>query len=347
MGFSKLLYSALLSPISMPHVDYTDSCTLQYDPLKIILYEAYIPIDALAFKIGSGKMGRGEASGVVDSILEAKKSMLLNANNAAKVFNLSETINEKGPMRDLLMKRLSLIKGDESFIFKELIRDKQDEVLKCISALKGRAMYDPRLDKEYRQMASRIYEAVHENLDIQETISREREELYREYRQDIPKSEFKRTRIALSLGGSIFYLPELINLLEKINLKDKGKFVRDWVNTVFDPIEKLATSTSSKSFIEQKHLVKEFIKNSTEAGPTNNAFEARAGIIKAANLSMEQIKELSARQNAENLRLLEALKNMREVPWIIKYNKQIKEDMITYLMTRQPEDRKRVLGHFN
>ncbi|ELA42547.1 uncharacterized protein VICG_00299 [Vittaforma corneae ATCC 50505] len=346
MGFSRLLYSALLSPITTPHIEYTDPCTLRYDPLKVILYESYIPIDALTFKIGTGKMNKNEVRGIVDSILDVKKNILLHVDNAAKVFNLSETINERGPMKNFLIKRLNLIQSDESFIFKELIRDKQDQILKCIGALKGKAIHDPMLDKQYRQMIGRIYEAVYENLDIQETINREKEELYREYRQDIPKSEFTRARIALSLGSSIFYLPELVNLMEKINLKDKNRFVRDWINTVFEPIEKLAISTSSKSFIEQKHLVKEFIKNSTETGSSNIAFEARAGIIRAANLSVEQIKELSSKQNAENLRLLEVLENMREASWIVKYNKQIKEDMITYLMTRQPEDKKRVLNHF-
>ena len=341
-----LLYSALLAPIIVPQVENTDPCFSSNDAMKSVLYESFIPIDALVFKIGTSRMSRGEVSEIVTIILEAKKNMLLKMGNVVKVFNLSEKINEQEPMKGLLEKRQALIRSDESFIFKELIKSKQDEILKCINNLKGKTMYDPRLDKQYRQSIDRIYEAIYENLDINETIHREREELYRDFRQDISNDEFKRAKISLSLGGSIFYLPDLINTIDKINLKEKNKFIRDWINLVFDLIERLATSVASKNFIDQKYLVKEFIKSSTETGPANYAFEARSSIIKAANLNMEQIKELSAKQTTENSRLLKSIDNMRDAPWIVKYNKQIKEDLITYLMTHQPEDKKRVLNHF-
>lgn len=346
MGISKLLYSALLAPISFPSFEPQDSCSLTWDPIKSVLYESYISIDALTFLIGTSRMSKTELDTVVNGILEVKKNILLDPKNAGKVFNISESINEKGIIKTLLEKRLNLIKKDESFIFKELIKNKQDEILKCVGLLKNKKLFDPKVDKYYKAMAFRIYDAIYENLDINETINREKEELYREYDQSITKDAIKRAKIAVSLGSSIFYLPELLKLIRKVNLKDKSKFIRDWINILFEPIEKLSISVASKNFIEQKYLVKEFIKNSIETGPANNAFEARTIIINAANLEIVEIKDLSTKQNEENKKLLKIIENVKEDTWLVKYNKEIKEDMILYLMTQQPEDKKKLLNHF-
>jgi hypothetical protein len=347
MGLSNLLLSAFLAPISIPSFESnSETCSLIHDPLKVILYESYIPIDALTFIIGTEKMSKSEVNKVVGSILEAKQSILTNPENAAKVFNLSETINEKEAMKSLIYKRLNLIKNDKSLIFNELIRNKHDEILKCADKVKNKKLKDPGLNRRYKEMVHRIYEAIYDNLDINEVLTREKDELYRDFARGITKSEIKKARISLSLGSSIFYLPMLVNLISKINVKDKDKFIRDWANIFFDPIEKLAISTSSKNFIEQKYIVKEFIKNGIEPGPANNAFEARTIIIKAFDLDNSQIRDLSNRQNKENSKILKIVENMTEIPWIVKYNKEIKEDMITYLLTMQPSDKKKLLNHF-
>lgn len=346
MRLTNLLYSAFLAPIIPLERELTATCPSPHNMFKMILYESYIPLDALAFKIGTKRMGKGEVEGIITKVLEMKKQILRDPNNAAKVFNLSDVINEKNPVRNLLLKRYSLIKSDDSFIFKELIREKQEELLRCIKTLEGRAIRDPLADDSYRQMVYRIYETIYENLDVQEAINREKGEFYRIFIRGIPDKEYQRTRVVLSLGGSIFYLPQLIRLVGRINLKDKNKFVREWVNNVFSHIEKLSIAIASKHFIEQKYLVKEFIRNSTETGPGNNAFESRMAIVKAANMNSEEIGELSMRQSVENEKLMRIVDNITEGHWIIRYNRDIKEDMITYLLTQQPEDKRRLLAHF-
>lgn len=346
MLISDILYSALLTPITSPIPKIADKCKINFGIVKTILYESYIPIDALVFEIGTSKMSKGEVDKVVDSILEVKAQILENQQNVAKVFNLSETINGPRSIKEALEKRQKLISKDDSFIFKELIKEMQDNILECIGEFKNKRLYDPSLDSQYRSMINRLYDAVYENQDIQEVLRREKNELFQNYRDDIPESEFKRTRIALSLGSSAFSLSSLVTIIPKINLKEKRKFLNEQVNVLFEGIEELAILSSSKSFVEQKALVKEYIKSNMEMGPSNSAFEFREAIINAAKLSSEEIKNLSAQQSRENMRLLEVVENMRVVPWIIKSNKEIKDDLIVYLLTQQPEDKKKVLNHF-
>lgn len=346
MRFPSFLYSAFLTPIIPLEKEAEPTCPSSEHMLKIILYEAYIPIDAFTFKIGINRMNKGEISDVIDHVLLMKKNILQDPNNAAKVFNLSDIINEESTVKLLLTKRRTFIKDDPSFIFKELINQQLAKIMKCIHVIKGKITNDPRLDAQYRKMIQRIHEAIYENLDIQETINREKEEFYRDIRKDITPKDYRRAKISLSLGGSIFYLPYLVKLVNGINHTDKTKFVREWVNNMFNHIEKLSIAIASKHFIEQKYLVKEFIRNSTETGPSNNAFEARTAMIKAANMTMDEIDELSGLQSAENAKLLRTIENMDEQQWLIRYNKEIREDMLVYLMTLQPVDKKRLLAHF-
>jgi len=346
MGIRNLLYSAFLAPIIPLEKELSPACPSANSMFKMILYESYIPIDALTFKLGTNRMSKKEVGAVISYVLEMKKQILQDPNNAAKVFNLSDIINEKKLIKALLQRRFKLIKADESFIFRELIREKHNELLRCIKTIEGLSIRNTYDDESYRKMVYRIYEAVYENLDVQETINREKTEFYREFIRGISEKQYQRTRIALSLGGNIFYLPLLLRLVGRINLKDKSKFVREWVSGVFSNIEKLTIAIGSKHFIEQKYLVRDFIRNSIETGPGNNAFESRFAIIKAANMSNDEIRDLSMKQSIENEKLMKIAENMTEGHWIIRYNREIKEDMITYLLTQQPEDKRRLLDHF-
>lgn len=345
MLFSNLLFSTLLEPIKIQNQSF-NKCKIEFDLIKTTLYESFIPIDALVFVIGTTKMSRSEINTIAHDVINIKNSILKNTNNLSKVFNLSDKINEQGVVKAALNRRLSLMNKDESFILKELIQDHQSKILSCLDQFKNKSIFDPKIDQEYMKMVDRIYDAVYENLDISEVLDREKHEFYREYKQ-LSQSEIQRTRIALSLGSSIFYLPELVRIIGKINLKEKEKFARECANMIFDSVEKTFISMASKSFIEQKYLAKEFIKNSIEIGPSNNAFEVRSMIVRAARLSDEEIKYLGSKQSMENQRLLGGVENMKEQRWIIRYNKQIKEDFITYLLTHQPEDKKKILNHFH
>lgn len=347
MRISSLLYSALFSPISQPILKNTETCSIKFDLVKIMLYEAYIPIDAMVFEIGTSKMNKREVRKIVNTILDVKKNILDDPMNIQKIYNLSEEIGEKGPMRVPLLKRQALIKRDESYIFKDLIKSKQEEILACVDRFKDKKLEDPKLDQEYREMMDRLYDAVYENLNIQDVINREKDELFRDYKENIPEEEFKRARIALSLGSTIFYLPDLLKVIAKIDMVEKKKFVTDQVNIMFEEIEKLAIETASRNLVQQKALAIDFINSSTESGPSNNAFEFRDAMVRAAKLTKDEIYEISGRQSKENRRILEAVKNMKSAPWIVKYNKQIKEDMITFLLTQQSEDKKKVLNHFS
>lgn len=345
MLFSNLLFSTLLEPIKIQNQSFS-KCKIEFDLIKTALYESFIPIDAFVFIIGTTKMSKSEINTIAHDVINIKNSILKNTNNLSKVFNLSDKINEQGVMKTALARRLSLMNKDESFILKELIQDHQSKILSCIDLFKNKGLSDPKIDKQYMKMVDRIYDAVYENLDINEILAREKQEFYREYKQ-LSQSEILRTKVALSLGSNIFYLPELVRIISRINLKEKEKFVRECANMIFDSVEKTFISMSSKSFIEQKYLAKEYVKNSIEIGPSNNAFEVRSMIVRGAKLSDEDIKYLGSKQNIENQRLIRGIENMNEQRWIIRYNKQIKEDFITYLLTNQPEDKKKILNHFH
>lgn len=322
---------------------------LKHDLSAMILYESFIPIDALVFEIGTSHPSTGEIDAMVEAILTAKRLVLANASTVAKFFNTSEIINEGHPISDILKFRHSLMRKDRSSIFKKLVRNSLHLISECVRERIGvfrndQRISDPERDSDFRKMVLRLREAVSENLDIGDRISKEREEFYRAFKK-LPG--VRKGKISLNLGGSILNPRDMLELISKIDAKDKPKAVREWVNSILEPIEALQMN-SMKGFVEQKFIVLDFLKECLERrlGIYDSAFEARSQILRAAKLSDAQIQNVLARQERECRRLLELVENMRDDQWIIRYNRQIKEDYVNYLLTLQQSDKSKIINHF-
>ena len=314
--------------------------------MKVILYESFIPIEALVFEIGTSKMSKSELRSIGKQVLEAKKLVIQNPENIAKFFNISEIHNEQGKIRDLMRMRQSLIKDDASMIFESLIKEKLQNIMECVDSLKERKVQDPNIDKNYMNMLERIYNAIYENIDIQDTIEKEKNEFYRDFKTIAP-NKLKEAKVSLSLGTTLINLPDLLNFSTRLKSKNRENLIREWVKAIFDTIENLSIQINSKDFIEQKSLVEKFIKEGPDTDVSNSAYEIRTSILRALEMQQAEIDQFMDRQKRMNLKILDVIQNLREPQWIVRYNKEIKEDMIEYLLTLQPEDKKKVLNHFS
>lgn len=346
MHFPSLIFSTLFSSLlEDPVKTFESKCEISHDIVNVILYESFIPLEALIFEIGTSHMSKSETLNIVKLVLEAKKLIVQKPENVSKFFNISDINNEKGAIKDLLMKRQSLISSDKSMIFESLVKDKLHSILDCIDKLKDRIVQDPKIDKLYTAMVERIYNSIYENMDLQDIIEKEKNEFYREFKNFTPK-KIKESKISLSLGSTIVNLPDLLNFSIRLKSKNRENLIREWTKGIFDSIENLLTQINSKDFIEQKSLVEKFIKEIAGSEVSNTAYEVRTSIIKALDMQPDEIDSFMTRQKKINFSILEVIQNLKTPQWIIKYNKEVKEDMIEYLLTLQPEDKKKVLSHF-
>lgn len=346
MLFSKLLYSSLFSPLLENSTKPEETnCRISQDIIKVVLYETYIPLEALVFQIGISKMSKGELKTVVGQVLNAKKLVNSRPESVSKFFNISDVNNEQGEFKDLLKFRQNLISSDKSLIFEALLKENLQMILECVDKLKNKSVKDPHIDNNYISMVDRLYDAVYDNVNVQDALDKEKNEFYRDF-YPVNQRETQLAKIALSLGGTIVNLRDLLNFSNKLKSYKKEGLVREWVRIIFDSVEDLMIKTASKGFIEQKSIVEKFINESVDSESGNAAYEVRTAILKALELSQNETEEFMARQKNENMNILKTIGNIKTPQWIVKYNKQIREDMIEYLLTLQPEDKKKILNHF-
>lgn len=349
-----LLYGTVFFPLpkSMDdeHYDRMQSrCEIKHDLMTMILYESLLPIDAIVFEIGISKLSTKQTNRIVDAVLTAKKHILANPRAIAKLFDMSNIQNKDRSISRILGFRHMMMQRDQSSILRRLIREHLLRIHECIREQVGvlhrnRQIFDPKRDAEFRKMILRLREAILENLDIGDMISKEKDEFYRTFRA---VKNVRKGKISLSLGGSILNPKDMLELVSKIDAKDKTKAVREWVDIILEPIEVLQMN-GMKSFVEQKFIVLDFLRECLErkTGMYDSAFEARSQIMKAAKLDDAQIQNVLLKQEHNSRSLLRLVENMREEPWIVRYNRQIKDDYVRYLLTLQKEDKDRIMAHF-
>jgi len=325
-------------------------CDIKYDLPTVILYESFIPLDALVFEIGTSRPSKRELNHIIDAIIESKKLVLKDVSNIKNFFNLENPENYSGPLKAPIALRFGLIQKDKSFIFKELIRSNLFSISRCVRERvgifhKNEIFFDPRRDKEYRSMVLRIRDVISENLEVNEILEKEKTEFYRKFQKI---TRVKKSKISLNLGGSILNLKDMSEFVYKIDLKDKSKVVREWVDALMAPIEDLQ-QINIKSFIEQKFSVIEFLKECLDrkTGAYESSFEARDLIIKLAKLSEKEKSRFLSRQRTETKKLLKMAENLKIEQWIIKYSKQIKEDYVAFLLSSQEKDKQNLMSHFD
>lgn len=313
---------------------------------NIILYESFIPIEALAFYIGTVNPSNSALKDVINSILISKKLILKKTEILSKFFNFEEPISEKGKLKSILQFRSNLIKNDLSYIFKEIIKENLNEIKNClIEESFSKKLEDPKLDIKYEEMIYRIKSTIKENLNVNEKIKNERLNFYREF-EDV--SKMKKEKISLNLGGNFINPVDLSKIIYRVNLPDKRKVVTRWMNLLLSPIEELSV-IKVKDIVEQKFDLIEYINEviSPKTGKYDDIYELRSNIFKAAKMDAEEKQLFMQRQIKHNLNILKLVENIQSDSWIIRYSKQIKEDYINYLMSNQDVEKVKLLSNFN
>lgn len=346
MLFGKIIKSFLydnLDSVKIETKQQNINCSIHNDMVQFLLYESYIPIDAMVFEIGVSNLSNNETEKIIKNVLKAKRILLKDPTEISKFVNFEEPTS--GNSSAILNFRNKIIEKDKSFIYKNIIMENLKEIYNCLSDNMTGSIADPGKDKEYREMILRIKEHVVENLNINKKIELERNNFYRNY---IDISRMKKEKISLNLAGTIFSPKELAKIIYRINIPNKKSVIRKWINNIFKPLEELEY-IKIKSITEQKFVIIDFIKEciTQKRGNYDEAIETRNIILKAAKLSQQKIEDYLKKQSLENKRILKLIENTKDDKWILKFSKQIKEDYINYLLTLQDDKKKTLLNHFN
>lgn len=352
MLFGKLFQSIFLSSlIDQSHKNMTDlhQCDIKYDLVSTILYESFIPLDAIVFYVGTNYPSKSELNKLIDAILISKKVLLEDATNMAKFFNLESPVNETGPIKEIIQIRNNIVKKDKSFIFKEIIKNNLFAISKCIRSQIGivhqnKYLIDPKKDEEFKKTVLRLEKYISENQEINELLNKERAEFYH---QSKPTKKALKAKIALSLGGSFINLKDMVELIFRINAADKIKELREWLNIMLEPIEKLQND-NIKGFMMQKFNIIDFLNECLDrkTGLYDSVFEIRDNILKAAKLSDTEKQKFFKRQRRKTESLIKIIKNIKKEQVLIKYSRQIKEDYTDFLITGQIQEKDKLMKNF-
>lgn len=367
MKWTTMLYAALFPSSenevrpAMHHMAKREDVVFAPSLGQYILYEAYFPIDAVVFLIGAYSPTDKELAFVVSRVLRAKSLVLTDKDAIGSFENLSSIVKSTGEVGKLLKVRNDIVAEDESFIIQNYIKKTQADIFSRLETRRnqtkmdpadkgtGESLLDDRLgrDHEYKEMIHRLKYVIYENRNISKALRREKEEFYRRYRS-LSKSEILRTKISLSLGGPVISTPSLPGLINGINMPNKEIKVREWVYNIMALVEDLELKTRTKSTFEAKAIIKEFLEDCLRRknGDYDSVFEMRSKILQLALGTKEKMDLENWRQEKYIKDTIGVIENIRSDGWLIKYNKDIAEAYITYLLTGQQDDKNRLLNHF-
>lgn len=398
MQLLPVLYAALFSPgpeavRPSPHLLARQKGTGPRPDLgQHVLYESFVPIDAVVFMIGTYSPSEKEIGYIIRDVLRAKKEILRNKDAIGAFGNFSKIVNEAGELGRLIMARNSMISTDKSFIMRnyvkrtlcgmaERLREAKNSdaeeadatkseaaatsTVSAASAVDGTAgvvgdagnescspelaepLADPERDQAYEDMIRRLRRVIYDNGNLGKRLALEKEEFYRKYTA-FTDAEVLRTKIAISLGGFALSPLSLPGLIYAVDTQNKEAKVREWVNGMMRAVEGLELKTRTKSFFEMKTVVKDFLEGCLRrrGSEGDDVIGVRSKILLMALGTQEKIDMENWRQEKYIKELIEVVDNMRHGDWIVKYNKEIADDYVTYLLTGQPRDKARLLSHF-
>lgn len=353
---------------------YTNTIN-ESDLNQYILYESYMPIDAIAFYIGAYRPSNKVLNILVDNILKAKQEILKNIEYVVAFKNLSNVVKDSGTIGNLIKYRNNILNTiDKSNIAKKYTQIAVETVAKQLGIYGvndnigndsnmiiytdiketfpidniKRKLYDIQKNDEYKSMIKRLKNIITENKNIYKALKIEKEEFYRNH-VTYDTEDILKFKISLSLGGSIIEPFSLPKFIKNVEVDKKDVKIREWIYTIMRPIEDLELKISSKSFIEAKTIVKEFLKNCLTRKNNNldEVFEARSQILQLSGNAKHGSELEDSRQETYVKNMIKIMENLKNDQWLIKYNKDIVEDYIVYLTTGNMNDRKRLLAHFN
>ncbi|KAI5169642.1 hypothetical protein PAEPH01_0879 [Pancytospora epiphaga] len=334
-----------------------------------ILYEYYMNIDSIVFLIGAYNLTKKELDSIIGLVLTAKKLILKDNKTIEQIGNLSSITRGDSEVRELLKRRKSILKGDKSFISVNIIKKAQknmlerikglSEIIKLKTATDALNTYregvianisitlNPARDHEYKDMMHRLKQIVYENGPIGKQLKHEKEEFYKKY-ENIEPAKIQNIKISLSLGGFIINPHVFSELVAGLNIVDKEERVRKWVGDMMRAAEELELRIQTKSFIEKKRILKEYLESffNPKHGNVDNILELRSEIFKTLFKSEKELGLGIWKQEAYIRSMIWVIGNIRKDEWMIRCNKEITEDYTIFLLTEQQEDKKQLFTHF-
>lgn len=375
--WSALAPQSLLEQVSSKGSRMNIPERIPYDINQYALYEAYLPLEAIIFYIGAFAPSDRAVNSIVANVLKAKKQLEKSSSSLLLLQNFSKTISSPGEIGALIKLRNQLLSGDKSYIMEGQTRRNIARILKRLrkteedgsnegssnnsSSNSGDSAGDSNngdkiriaefepcdQDSEYKLMIKRLREAVYENENIGKAMAEERREFYRKREERTPE-EILKAKVSISLGGFLIRPNSLFRLIRLIRVDNKEVRVRGWMHQIMSAVEDLELKTGTKTAFKKKLMIRELLQGLLDGKnrSLDQVLEARSEILQLALRERKAIEKENMEQEQYIRNLIRVIENMREEQWIVRYNKDIADDYVKFLLSGLPSYKRDLLSHF-
>ncbi|KAI4292309.1 hypothetical protein PAPHI01_1583 [Pancytospora philotis] len=323
------------------------------------LYEFMLPIDAILFLAGAYRLSKSEREYIVSMVLQAKASLLKDPSQLELLSNYSTVQRGPAALSKLLHSRYTILSTDDSAIGLQMLKGAQRRILARLQGqdaspaaeqLRKSIAAAPEItnrDAEYRDMIKRLLRLMYEDGPLNRVLEYEKEEFYRIFR-DIRPDEVARLRNELSLGSAVVNTTELPQLVASISGRNKEELVRKWVERLMGLVEALELRIRTKPLIEAKRLARRFLQNCLQPGTEefDTAYALRSELFGLAGVDDHTAEYKNWQQDRHVKAMIGVLENIRETDWLVKYNRDIKDDYNAFLLTGLESDKRKLLQNF-
>jgi hypothetical protein len=326
------------------------------NPNKEILYESFIPVDAIIFISEMNSLSKGVYDDLINkTVMEAKDLLLSDPANFHAFDNYATKVTgENKRLKGALELRNRYLNADKSLIARGLVMEEHKKLRGHIEETElGLKREDS--DEKYRRMMDRLYGAKYADDGVYMAIQRERREFYRS-RVNIAPDEAQDARISLSLGGPIFVPGLLAAVLRSLNIGNKTEMVTSALRDILAPVEELHLLLMHRSCTERKDLILSFLasclhrRTDVFKEKIDRGYETRSKMLglylRNDGSAADKLKLLDELQEKEIKRLIVLYENMDDRHLFIRLNRAIIEAYARWLDDGQRESEKKLREFF-
>lgn len=322
------------------HMSFPKS--IEYNLGKEILYESFIPIDAITFYIGGYQWNESDIKTIANKIIEVKNIIIKNKDSLNDFYNLNSKSSDK-KIQSLITFRQKLIKKDKSNIFQNLILKDQVKLKRKFVSSKDSI----NMEKNYLNMLLRIRESILNGQNIVKKLNEEKIEFYKDFVK-ISANDQYRIMVELALGGFIIRPSSLLTMIQRLHIPKKEIIVRKWITEFMKIVEQLERKLRHKQLIDQKILIKEFLvgwlyRKNVEY---DKIFEKRSEIMDLTLDNFNDYINENKYQEEEIKHMITVIDNINVGTINIICGKNITDQFIKYLLSGNDDDKKLLLNEF-
>ena len=124
-------------------------------------------------------------------------------------------------------------------------------------------------------------------------------------------------------------------IVARLSASGKEIKIREWVAGMMRVVEDLHARTSRLPSFERKMCIKEFLEGCLErrSADLDDVFEMRSNMLREALLDEEEQEKENLAQERHIRRLIADVENMKDEPWIVRYDKGMVEDYVLFLLS--------------